>query len=1559
MKKTHNVQRNGTRKGGFRRKKELALALCVSLWIAGGGVASTAAARKALYLTGEGDYVTISPSSGYPEGATVTVTDNNDTLNVNGGTWSDWYSFSAGMLPHGMMGGASYAHTLKVNNATFSYPGGVKLYGAEIRRSNNGLKDTAVMISNSTFEHAATIYGGTFPNEGNVPVELNNNTVTIAGESAESGTKFLDSATIYAGYLNGLKGSSLVLVAEQNTVNLYGATAMENASLFGYGYYSADLFSHSGNELHLGATRNGTKANDINFAPWQGYHVENGAVTATVNNTVKQVANFDKIVLHQVNWNTDIPVLKATNGFTNFGGALDISAMTFANSVPASGAMTLLSSGVANNFSTLELTYKSGTDTATANLDSTTPNVIVKAGTTTSDTGAGTGIGLRYNTNAHSVFLADNFAKVNYAIHEGKYVDTISLGTVSWSKNGTARTLAATDGYTFDAGTAINTENFAFDTPRSIGAGDSMTLLAGATGLTAGTSIAHTQDFTQTANGATLTATLSGNITRTTGALGYTAAGTALTGVNLADWNGTTATVPTGWTTGLTENSVTAADFTAPTETTDILTATAGFFIDDYITGDLKYASTIFNSEANGVTLTGGSAHGVKASDDGSKLVYHAVGTAGATEVTDISLGTMTWGAGRTLTTTDNFTFDANTAIVATNLSFTGTAKNAVAPGDSAALLAGATGLTAGQSVTGGTGKTVAVGYTDTTGIRFDATATGTVSAAADAVNYTVSDVTLSGVNLASWNGTGSAVPTGWTAKSGGVDVTAAGFAEPTLGAGQSVDIFTTNTANFFGTVSGAKAYTSGAFTDDEANGVTLSGSHFGGVKKSDDGKTLTYFAETMDVTDLSLGEMTWGTGRAAATGYDFANVTNANINTANLKFTNPEAATGSTTLLSDATNLAAGDDIAHTQDFTKTVNGATLSATLSGNVTREATAIGYTATGTELTGVNLANWNGTTAAVPTGWTANLAANSVTAAGFTAPTQTTDILTTNTPGFFNNDQITGAMKYATTTSSDTASGVTLTGTESKGVKASEDGKNLVYEQGNFNVHEISLGAMTWGTGRDAGAAIYNYANADIDLSKFTFENPEGISAGSTTLLQANDTLAEIAATEKNFSYTYTPVSGVEIDGIVNGSYGTTDAHALTYTATANQASKLTFGDVEWKDTGALLTRPANITFTGADVDTTNINFTNIESLEADRKMTLVSDFGDTVGTITGTKYTVGSTLEGTGKASLVGKDLIFTAETGTGGKPDVTPQEQTHNTVMGATVSIAALSAGNDFVGTATEGLAMTSNVGADGVSSYANMGGGSMRQETGSHVDVHSWNAIIALGHQNKKERGTFEYGVFFEYGRGNYTTYNGDERGDGSTHYTGGGLLAKWTAKHGLYVEGSLRAGTVHDDARNVLRDVQTRVPYSYETNAPYMGFHLGVGKEIPFDDIHSLDVYGKYFYNRRNGVSFDAGGHYDLDAVTSQVVRIGARYTVKQGKWNFYGGAAYEHELDGKAAGTADGVAIRGADTSGASFRGEIGATMKPGENSPWSLDLNVSGFAGKKQGFTGGVSVAFMF
>lgn len=79
------------------------------------------------------------------------------------------------------------------------------------------------------------------------------------------------------------------------------------------------------------------------------------------------------------------------------------------------------------------------------------------------------------------------------------------------------------------------------------------------------------------------------------------------------------------------------------------------------------------------------------------------------------------------------------------------------------------------------------------------------------------------------------------------------------------------------------------------------------------------------------------------------------------------------------------------------------------------------------------------------------------------------------------------------------------------------------------------------------------------------------------------------------------------------------------------------------------------------------------------------------------------------KNRYVGFEYIY-ATVANGKRPD----EETHTTVMGATAGMAALSRGNDFVGSATEGLAMNTNTTPDGASTFAQMGGGSMRQETG-----------------------------------------------------------------------------------------------------------------------------------------------------------------------------------------------------------------------------------------------------
>ena len=113
------------------------------------------------------------------------------------------------------------------------------------------------------------------------------------------------------------------------------------------------------------------------------------------------------------------------------------------------------------------------------------------------------------------------------------------------------------------------------------------------------------------------------------------------------------------------------------------------------------------------------------------------------------------------------------------------------------------------------------------------------------------------------------------------------------------------------------------------------------------------------------------------------------------------------------------------------------------------------------------------------------------------------------------------------------------------------------------------------------------------------------------------------------------------------------------------------------------------------------------------------------------------------------------------------------------------------------------------------------------------------------------------------------------------------------------------------------------------------------------------------KRDGVSFEAEGHYDLDSVTSSVLRIGTRYGCLDKKWNWYGGLAYEYEFDGEAAGRADGAPIRAASIKGSSVRGEVGLRMDATKTNPWQVDISLIGYAGKHRGISGNVSVAYTF
>jgi outer membrane autotransporter protein len=259
----------------------------------------------------------------------------------------------------------------------------------------------------------------------------------------------------------------------------------------------------------------------------------------------------------------------------------------------------------------------------------------------------------------------------------------------------------------------------------------------------------------------------------------------------------------------------------------------------------------------------------------------------------------------------------------------------------------------------------------------------------------------------------------------------------------------------------------------------------------------------------------------------------------------------------------------------------------------------------------------------------------------------------------------------------------------------------------------------------------------------------------------------------------------------------------------------------------------------------------------------------------------------------------------------------------------------------------------------FLSLGGRRERYEPGSHVTSNTWNGVLGISGGHTGKNGTLRYAAFAEHGRANFTLHSDAGRGDGTSKYTGGGLLAKWQNRHDVYVEGSIRAGRMHDTASDLLYDAATGQSYGYDVHANYIGGHVGFGKVFRYNNGRSLDVYGKYFHMKRDGVSFEAEGHYDLDSVTSSVLRVGARYGATDKKWNWYGGLAYEYEFDGKATGRADGAEIRAASIKGGSVRGELGLRMEATKTSPWKADIRLTGYAGKRRGIGGNVSVAYTF
>lgn len=263
----------------------------------------------------------------------------------------------------------------------------------------------------------------------------------------------------------------------------------------------------------------------------------------------------------------------------------------------------------------------------------------------------------------------------------------------------------------------------------------------------------------------------------------------------------------------------------------------------------------------------------------------------------------------------------------------------------------------------------------------------------------------------------------------------------------------------------------------------------------------------------------------------------------------------------------------------------------------------------------------------------------------------------------------------------------------------------------------------------------------------------------------------------------------------------------------------------------------------------------------------------------------------------------------------------------------------------------------------FAAMGGSNLRVKSGSHVDTKGYNLNVGFAREVKKGNKTYLLAPVVEYGRGNYDSYqNNGIKADGKSRLWGVGVMGRQTNSRGLYYEGSLRVGRVSSDYNGWLSSVTHA---SYDSDSNYWAGHIGVGTVAKINGKDTLDTYAKYFYSQQDGdkvrVKIDgaADDQIEFDNVESQRLRLGARLTHQVNEnSSLYGGVAYQAETKGEDRATYHGNETAAPSVKGSSVMMELGWQVKPG-NGPVSVDLGVTGWAGKQRGVIGNLGLKWNF
>ena len=400
-----------------------------------------------------------------------------------------------------------------------------------------------------------------------------------------------------------------------------------------------------------------------------------------------------------------------------------------------------------------------------------------------------------------------------------------------------------------------------------------------------------------------------------------------------------------------------------------------------------------------------------------------------------------------------------------------------------------------------------------------------------------------------------------------------------------------------------------------------------------------------------------------------------------------------------------------------------------------------------------------------------------------------------------------------------------------------------------------------------------------------------------------------------------------------------------------------FQGVTWDPGGTLLTikNGAEGDLENTKIDAGSVSFAGGTELQTGDSMTFIK--GDNLGiqeenVDVADTFTAGVAAVGTGEMSVDNGNISYTLT-------EVSRNTQTDLVGENRAAGAAFVNQGADI---AADSLRLLDDGYHYGTQTFGAVYGNRSQYDVASDIKINGWSEIAGFGNIHEVKGGRLAWGVFYENGTGNYRTWNtfNNEmfRGDGSLLYNGGGAAVRLTKDSGMYYEASLRAGTLSSSMSNAVKDGNGN-SYGFDSDSTYWGAHLGAGKLIQRGS-GQWDIYGKYFHTDIDGDSFEMGGdRFSFDSVTSDRLRLGARYTADTDKaWSLYCGAAYEYEFSGGSRMKAGQFEAPEQSLQGSTVFGEIG-TVWGRKDSPWSMDVNLRGYAGEREGFSGMVQLAYAF